>query len=220
MRYALNDQQMVELNYGRQYGQNSFSAVSRYALTPVTTLSASYSKQRISTQQQILQGLLTTAPTGPGTAINTVTGLPTSIINGVQDPNVPLRNDIVVAQNALLGITNAVGRNTYALLFSHVDQSSLLHLSADTTSNGAVATWSHQLSPLLTSNLSVSYALVSPGSSNVGTIAASLGYAVTETLQAGILYNFILSTGGAAGTFASSGTTVVNNLTLSLTKTF
>jgi len=219
-RYARNDQQMVEVDYGRHDGENSFSGVARYALTPVTTISATYNKQRVSTQQQTLQGLLTATPTGPGTAINSVTGLPTSIINGVQDPNVPLRNDILVSQNAILGITNAVGRDSYSILFSHVDQTSLLHLSSDTTSNGAVGTWSHQISPSLTSNLSVSYALVSPGSSNVGTIAASLGYALTDTLQAGILYNLFLTSGGAAGSFTSGGTTVVNNLTLSLTKTF
>jgi uncharacterized protein (PEP-CTERM system associated) len=166
--------------------------------------------------------LLTTTPTGPGTAISNVTGLPTSVINGVQNPNVPLRNDIVLAEDALLGLTNAVGRNSYSLVFSHVDQISLLHLSPDTTSNGAVAMWSRELSPSLTSNLSVSYDLVSPGSSNVVTVAASLGYALTETLHAGILYNLIVTSGGSPGTTSTLGTgaTVINNLTLSLIKSF
>ncbi len=221
-RYALNDQQTVELDYGRQDGENSFSGSARYALTPVTSVSASYTKQRYSIQQQLLQGLLTTTPTGPGTAISNVTGLPTSVINGVQNPNVPLRNDIVLAEDALLGLTNAVGRNSYSLVFSHVDQISLLHLSPDTTSNGAVATWSRELSPSLTSNFSVSYDLVSPGSSNVVTVAASLGYALTETLHAGILYNLIVTSGGSPGTTSTLGTgaTVINNLTLSLIKSF
>ena len=224
-RYTLNDQQTVELAYGRQGWREQFLWVRAVRLNTSNHRvggGASYSKQRYSLQQQLLQGLLTTTPTGPGTAISSVTGLPTSVINGVQNPNVPLRNDIVLAQDALLGLTNAVGRNSYSLVFSHVNQISLLHLSPDTTSNGAFATWSRELSPSLTSNLSVSYDLVSPGSSNVVTVAASLGYALTETLQAGILYNLILTSSGSPGTTSTigTGTTVINNLTLSLIKTF
>jgi hypothetical protein len=188
-------------------------------LTPVTSVSVSYSKARTSTQQQLLDSLLTTAPTGPGTAIDTATGLPVSIVNGgLTNPNVPLRNDIVLSENAVVGLTNSVGRNNYSVVFTHVDQKSLLHLSGNTDSNSGIGIWTHALSPSLTSNLSVSDAIVSPGNLNVASLAAGLSYAVTQTLQAGLLYNFILTNGGSAA--GGSNTVIRNNITLSLTKTF
>jgi hypothetical protein len=185
-------------------------------VTAATSVSASYSKTKVSTQQQLLQQLLTATPTGPGTAINQTTGLPISILNGPLNPNVPLRNDVVNSENAEIGATSAIGRNQFSLVADHVDQKSLLQLAPSSTSNGAYFVWGRQLSPSLGGNLLVGYALSSPGSTHTATLSAGLDYTVSETIHTGVLYTLFV-TGGGGGATSSA---VTNNLTLSITKTF
>jgi uncharacterized protein (PEP-CTERM system associated) len=217
-RYEVNDKQSVSLTYGRREGMNSFAGNARYALTPATTLSATYSKARSTTQQQILQSLLSATPTGPGSAIDASTGLPLALTN----PNLPLQNDIVVAQNVEAGVTNTIGRNSFSLIGTHVDQRSLLHLSPDERSTGGFLTWGRDLSEALSSNVLVGYSTVSQdasagapqSTSHIVTFSASLGYKLGQGLQAGILYNLVANSGGTAGNVTT------NTLTLSVTKSF
>lgn len=210
--YALNDQQTATLTYGRREGQYSFAGNARYAITPATSFSANYSTGVQTTQQQLLQGLLTASPTGSGTAIDTTTGLPISIVSGVLNPNVPVRNDITRAQNAEAGITTAIDRDSFSLVGTHVHEVSLLHLSPDVTSNGGFFTWSHQMSEALVSTMLLGYSKTSPTS--VVTASAGLNYTFTDTIRAGVLYSLFVDSGGV------SGTAVTNNLTFSITKTF
>lgn len=208
--YQLSENQFVSLTYGHSEGQNSFAGNGRYALTPVSSVFASYSEYRATTQQQILQNLLSAAPTAQGTTIDPTTGLPTTITN----PNLPLQNDITYTKNLQLGASTGVGRNHFSLVASHIDQTSLLHLAPSERSTGGFFTWSHDLSPRATSNVLLGYSTVSPGSSNVVTFNAGLAYALGNGLQAGAQYQLVSSSGG------NSASVLANSLTLSITKTF
>jgi uncharacterized protein (PEP-CTERM system associated) len=213
-KYERNEKQSITLTYGRRDGANGLAADAIYRVTPLTTVSAQYTKQRLTSQQRIAQNLLSAVPTGPGTAVNLATNLPLSITNGLQNPNVPLQNDIFLAEDAQLGLTNQSGRNSYSVVLTRTNQTSLLHLSPNQESTGGFVTWGRELSPSLNSNVVLGYSNVSPGASHVVTFSASLGYAVTQTLQAGVLYNLYVTEGGT-----TSGITA-NSLTLSVTKTF
>lgn len=208
--YQLSDKQFLSLTYGHSEGQNSFAGNARYALTPATSVFASYSEYRSTTQQQILQNLQTATPTAQGSIIDPSTGLPFAITN----PNIPLQNDITYTKNLELGATSGIGRNRYSLVATHIDQISLLHLAPNQESTGGFFTWSHDLSPAATSNVLLGYSNVSPGSLNVVTASAGLAYALGHGFQAGAQYQLVSSSGG------STGSVLMNSLTLSVTKTF
>lgn len=210
--YSLNDQQTATLTYGRREGQNSFAGSTRYAITPATSFFASYTDQRETTQQQLLQGLLGANATSAGTGINTTTGVPISISSGVLNPNVPLQNNISQTENLQAGITTAVNRDSFSLIGTHVNETSLIQQSSSVDSNGGFFTWSHQMSEALSSSLLLGYSKVTP--SSTVTASAGLSYTVTQTLRAGLLYSLFMTSGGA------TSTVVTNNLTLSITKTF
>jgi len=208
--YEHNDKQFVSLTYGRSEGQNSFAGNARYALTPVTSVYGSYSEYRASTQQQILQNMLSAAPTAQGTAVDPSTGLPISITN----PNLPLQNDITYTKSFQLGASTGLGRNHLSLVANHVDQTSLLHLAPSQRSTGGFLTWGHDLSPSATSNVLLGYSTVSPGAANVVTFSAGLAYALGNAYQAGAQYQLVSTSGG------NTANVLTNSLTLTLTKTF
>ena len=64
-------------NYGRQEGLLGFTGALRYEITPVTVASASFTRNRASQQQQILNNLNSSAVDINGNLVDQVTGLPT-----------------------------------------------------------------------------------------------------------------------------------------------
>lgn len=213
-RYEPNEKQSVSLTYGRQDGENGFTGLMLYALTPATTVSAAYTKTRATTQQQILQNLQTTTPTQTGTPINTATGLPLSITN----PNLPLQNDILLSQNLQAGVTQQLGRDSISLVATYVKQSSLLHLSPNLSSTGGFLTWAHQLTERAVGDVLVGYSTTSPGASHVVTFSSGIGYQLGPTLEASIRYDLVDSGGGTTGNVG--GGVLTNSLTLGIAKTF
>ncbi|HTW11102.1 MAG TPA: TIGR03016 family PEP-CTERM system-associated outer membrane protein, partial [Solirubrobacteraceae bacterium] len=100
-RYQPREDRQITLTYGAVEGQDTFTGSMLYAVTGDATLSASYSQQNSTQQQQLLQNLAGATQTVPGITINPTTGLPQSITN----PNLALQNSVFRAQNFQAGLT-------------------------------------------------------------------------------------------------------------------
>ena len=226
--YQPRDDRVVSLSYGRNEGQNSFTGNMNYALTQLTKVSASYSEQDLTEQQEELQGLGLATQTTPGATISQGTGLPFSIDN----PNLALQNAVSRVQNLSAGISMQGGqRNQYTLTFNRLDDAVLGVGGFSQTTSGGLASWNRDMSPNSSGSLSLGYSTtvssgagVLAGTMDTLTVNVSYSYNLTPTLTAGANYTLYRETGGGGigigGAVGASGTVLVDTLTVTLRKTF
>lgn len=229
-RYQPREDRSVQLTYGRSQGQHEFAGNAQYALTKLTNLSASYSEQVSTPQQQLLQNVAqaTQLPTGP--IVNQTTNLPQSTVN----PNLALQNGVFRTQTLSGGVSMIGGpRDTYSLYFNRSVENALSAGSFSQTADGINFGWSRDISPFTQGSLSAGYSTTTSAaiagmgntSSDSLTFAVSLNYGLTPTLTAGASYQLTRQdgisgsiTGGTIG--SSTGSVIIDLITLSLRKTF
>jgi uncharacterized protein (PEP-CTERM system associated) len=229
-KYQPREDREVMLNYGKSQGQNSFSGNANWAVTPLTTISASYSEQTETQQQELLQNIAQGTQTVPGQIVNQQTGLPLSIAN----PNLALQNGVFRIKTLQAGASIQGGeRNHYTITLNRTEQDSPTTgtSASNTTSNGGYLTWSRDLSPYSTGALSAGYSTTSnPGATGIGTtigtttgtsgsvdaitFTASYNYNFTETLSGNASYSLQRQSGGGGGAVMS------DIIAVSLHKTF
>jgi uncharacterized protein (PEP-CTERM system associated) len=220
-RYQPRDDRQVTLTYGESEGQDTFAGSMRYAVTGDATLSASYTQESVSQQQEILQNLAASTQRAPGLTINPTTGLPQTITN----PNLALQNGVFRARNLQAGLAVDRERNHYQVLFSRSEQDSLSAGAASQTTNGGIVSWSRDLTPKANGVVSAGYSSTETTGAAVAanstssttdslTVGVSVNYALTDTLTAGA--NYALSRQTGQGT----GAVLVDIVSVSLRKTF
>lgn len=217
-RYQPRADRQITLTYGEVEGQNTFAGSMLYALTGDATLSAAYSEQNSSAQQQILQNLANSTQLSPGLTINPTTGLPQAITN----PNLALQNNIFRARNLQAGLTVERRRNHYSASFNRTEDTSLGAGGLDQTTTGGVLSWSRDLTPNATGIMSAGYASTAStaasgaaaASTDALTFGVSVNVALSETLSAGANYALSRQTGGI------SAPILVDIVSVSLRKTF
>lgn len=240
-QYQPRDDRLISLTYGLNQGEYGYTGNVQYAVTPLTTVTASYTYQTLTEQQQILQGLGNTAQTAPGnptnpatggtvptqnptqagngTLINPTTGLPTAI----QNPNLALQNAALRVHSLLAGVTMQGGeRNFYSLNFNRTEDLAVTAGGLSQTTTGGYLTWNRDMSPYTQGTLSAGYAdnissAVGTGTSaHIGilTFTAGLTYSLSDTLTAATTYSLTRQNGG------STGPVLVDLLMVTLSKSF
>jgi uncharacterized protein (PEP-CTERM system associated) len=221
-RYQPNPDQIVQLTYGEQEGQDSFTGNAHYRLTSATAVFATYSESNTTQQEQILQNLGSATETTPGNIISQSTGLPTSIAN----PNLSLQNGVTRTKLLTAGASVVSGPlDTYTLTLTRSQNEALSAGSVSQTSTGALLNWGHEINP--DSSLNVfGGASTNSGSGAAGagaptstsgttvTFGASYNYTISQTLFASARYDLTHQTGSGTGAI------LVNLLTFSIRKTF
>jgi uncharacterized protein (PEP-CTERM system associated) len=217
VQYHPRDDRLLALNYGKTEGQNTFSGNATWALTPLTTLTASYASQTQTEQQQLLQTLGIATQVTPGQTVNQQTNLPLSFVN----PNLPLQNQVTRTTTLQAGALIQGGeRNKYTFQFIRTEMDALTTGASSQTSNGGIISWFRDMSPDLSGSLSAGYSAsttTTPGALSTTTEAvtatAGVSYLLTPTLSGNASYT--LSRQSGAG-----GVILVDLVSVGLHKSF
>jgi uncharacterized protein (PEP-CTERM system associated) len=226
-RFQPRADRQISLTYGKTEGQFGFNGRVDYAVTPLTFVTASYSHQTSTQQQQILQalnGFTQTAPGGAvnpatgntvpvqnpnqsvgGVAIDPLTGLPTAI----QNPNLALQNSTLRVRTLQASIRMQGGeRNLYSLTVNRTEDDAVTAGSFSQTTTGGFATWNRDMSPSTIGILSAGYAQTTTSAVGAGgatgrtttlTLTGGLTYALGETVTAAATYSMTRQNGGPLG---------------------
>ncbi len=182
------------LNYGHQFGSEGLTGQLRYQLTPLTSIQASLDRGLGSTQQQILNNLNTSSVNANGTVVNSVTGVPTALVNPQFGAT---GTEIFSFQNARAGVQSSQGRNTFGV-FGFVDQRTAHGNTTGTptgsgsnTAIGANFSWGRSLTPRLSGGASLGYAREMTNHQKTLTSSLNLSYVISDRLNATASYQFI-----------------------------
>ncbi len=186
----------LAVRYGHENGGSAATGELRYEVTPATTILGSLQQSLGSTQQQILSNLNSSQIDGAGNLVDSVTGLPTSLVNP-QFSNAS--NTIFRSENARIGIQTSLDRDTFGI-FGFVDQRTPVGTptgatgvaatsSVNDTAIGANLYWSRSLTPNLSSAATLGYATARQ--SNTLTADLSLNYTISQNLTGVVHYQFI-----------------------------
>jgi hypothetical protein len=219
----------VSLEYGKQQGVYGFTGSARVNITPTMLLSANL-VQGIAAQGQLFQSSLATSTLSPsGGIVDQFTGLPTAFYS----PGLGLTNSVYRQHLFNVGVTDAIGPNSYSLYALYNEQQSLTPpLTATTKSFGVNFGYNRSVRPDLTGSASLGYVnsinaptiSVAPTttSSNYNTVTASVGlnYVLGRTVTGSILYSFTYQSNGGSFGGGGNGNVLVNQLQFVLSKTF
>jgi uncharacterized protein (PEP-CTERM system associated) len=206
-------------NYGRQEGLTGFSGSLRYELTPLTVLMASYSRNRASQQQQILNNLNASGVDAFGNLIDQSSGLPTALTN----PQFPLTNAVFKFETASAGLQTRLERNSFGLFGFFQRRSQLgtplppaaAAATGSDTSGGVNFSWGRSLTPSLSSSATLGYIVETTDSQKTLTASLSMTYLLSERLSAILQYQFINVDSAAIG-----GSYRRNQVEIGLTRSF
>jgi hypothetical protein len=227
----------IALEYGRQQGVYGFSGSARYNITPTMLFTANLS-QGVSSPGQDIGSTLGTSTLDPyGSIVDVYSGLPVTFYSsGLGLTNNPYRQHVLN-----LGVTEAIGLNSYSLYGYFANQQSLAPTtsalttpttSAPTKSAGVNFTWSRDIRPDLNGYASLGYfnssnVITRTGGTPVSTqnsLTAYIGvnYSLAQNLTGSIFYSFYYQPNGNGfgGTVGRGADVVVNQLTFQLSKTF
>jgi hypothetical protein len=184
--------------------------------------------QGVSSQGQFFQSNLATSTLSPsGAIVNQSSGLPTAFFS----PGLGLSNNVFRQHLFNVGLTDAIGPNSYSLYGSYNEYQSLTTTtSAPTKSLGVNLGYSRDIRPDLSGYASVGYVnsvnsptvTTVPSTTGFNTVSAnlSLNYVLGRTLTGSILYNFSYQSTGTVLIGGHAGEVFVNQLELLLSKTF
>lgn len=214
-RYTLGEENSITVLWGRRDGIGSVAVDAIAAPTARTRLLARYTTGITSDLEQ-MQSLLQVATPGPGgTLLDAATAAPVALMgaNGLQNGIYKLRR---------LSVTGMLlrERDTVSVSFSMDDQTTLsntvsvlngITIPAGSNSTGytGVASWQHELSPVMSSTLSASYGVSDSNSrflfdqgdrQNTLVVSAAITRQLTETLSGSLRYIHTDRTGGQNAT--------------------
>ena len=233
----------ISVGYARRDGASGLYLDATASPTARTRVFARYS-QGLSTDSEDQQNLLQSTTVGStGLITDSVTGAPvasTSSLFGTQNGLFRLRRfsvsgSLLLNRDAInVSVVNEDRSNISATSFGPSTNGSgfLPILPAGSSSNGIFGTvsWSHELTPVLTSTASVSYGTTSY--SNIGngrnrtsdtsiTGLAALSYIFTPTLTGNLRYSYTERTSNQAlSLFGTQGNYTENQITAGLRKSF
>ena len=221
------------LEYGRQQGVYVTGAA-QANITPTMLLTASLA-QGISSQGQLFQTHLTASTLSPsGAIVDQFSGLPTAFYS----PGLGLTNNVYRQHLFNVGLTEAIGPNSYSLYgFNSHQQSLTPPITSLTKSLGVNLTYNRDATPDLKFNTSVDFfnsvnspigflnsptILLSNSTGNFNTITGSVGlnYILGRTLTGSLLYTLTYQTNGGSFGGGRNGDVLVNQLQFLLSKTF
>ena len=222
------------LEYGRQQGVYGFTGAAQANITPTMLLTASLA-QGISSQGQLFQNNLTASTLSPsGAIVDQFSGLPTAFYS----PGLGLTNNVYRQHLFNVGLSDAIGPNSYSLYGFYSQQQSLTPpITAPTKSLGVNFTYNRDARPDLKFYTSLGYSnsvnspiislnsptiLVSTSTGNFNTVTGSVGlnYILGRTLTGSLLYTLTYQTNGGSFGGGRNGDVVVNQLQFLLSKTF
>ena len=179
------------VNYGHRNGTTAPSASLNYNITGRTTLSASYSEGISTITQDIANNLAISDINASGQIVDSRTGVPLSLLN----PVLGLQAGVFLTKQLTATATTSWERDRVTNYIYHQDNAVLAQstpgsgVSQETT--GATLTWSHDLNPLTTTNVSLGYARINLGSPTNINLGASTN--ANETLiTAGVSVTYLL----------------------------
>jgi hypothetical protein len=222
------------LEYGRQQGVYGFTGAAQANITPTMLLTASL-VQGISSQGQFFQNNLATSTLSPsGAIVDQFSGLPTAFYS----PGLGLTNNVYRQHLFNVGLSEAIGANSYSLYGFYSQQQSLTPpVTAPTKSLGVSVGFNRDVRPDLKFYSSLGYVnsanspvaslnsfSVSLGNStsNFNTVTGSVGlnYVLGRTLTGSLLYTLTYQTNGGSFGGGRNGDVLVNQLQFLLSKTF
>lgn len=238
-RYSPNPDTSITVEYGKRDGSNQVALDGHAALTARIRVFAQYNTG-ITTDLEQAQGLLGSTSVGTGGLLtNTATGAPVSGYLGYNG----LQNGVYRLKRFSGSVLFLQDRNSYSFSVNNDQRTTLTStptvlnagfvVPAGTTTNStyASASWQHDLTPDMNTNLTLQYGVTNgtgqylTGSSQDQTtlsISASLSRQFTATLRGSIRYTFTDQTGAQAFNLNgfNSGAYTANILYFSLNKTF
>jgi hypothetical protein len=223
-----NPDSTIIVGYGHKFGFDSVFANGSYALTARTRLTGVYSTG-LGTALQGIQNTIGNSSLDPfGNPIDYSTGAPTFLSSG-QVGTTGNNSLYRIRQFTLTGAT-VLERDTYSVSFTGTDQSLVgvaagaavfqgASLATSQSSYSVIASWRHDLSPDLTSAVSLTYGRTrqSGETSSDDTYGADvvLNQALSQTLSAYVRYSFFDRVSNVPG-FAYTD----NIIRIGLSKTF
>jgi uncharacterized protein (PEP-CTERM system associated) len=179
------------VNYGHRNGTTAPSASLNYNITGRTTLSASYSEGISTITQDIANNLAISDINASGQIVDSRTGVPLSLLN----PVLGLQAGVFLTKQLTATATTSWERDRVTNYIYHQDNAVLAQstpgsgVSQETT--GTTLTWSHDVNPLTTTNVSLGYARINLGSPTNINLGASTN--ANETLiTAGVSVSYLL----------------------------
>jgi uncharacterized protein (PEP-CTERM system associated) len=189
-----NPESSVTASYGHSQGENSLFLSANYQAAPNTVVFASYNQSVGTNVSNLQRGVLNTTVGPNGVTFSTINGVP-----------VLLNTNFAGVQPGLFRTTTASisgivthPRDLYTVTISHQDNSQISNGIAGSSANNSTistfgtATWTHDLSPDMHSNVLAEYGFNSGGGiNNQGfgnnqssyTLSASLSYSISDTLS-------------------------------------
>jgi uncharacterized protein (PEP-CTERM system associated) len=216
---------------GWRYDDISFSGDARYDITARTTFTASYSERVGLAIDQFLGALGSTEIDPRGRFVDRLTG---QAFTGRGAGGLPLTDNLTLTKEFLAGITTSWTRDTVNLSYSHIEQDTITGDNPGTVtgpglrkSDNIILTYTHQLTPILSSFVTVSYSQGS-GSGGTGTDdetyrgTIGLNYLFNESLTGSLSYSYLQRniSGGTGGGGAGTGDITENAIVATLRKTF
>jgi uncharacterized protein (PEP-CTERM system associated) len=213
VHWVPNPDSSIDASYGRSQGENSLSLNASYAAAPHTLVFASYS-QSVGTNVSNLQRGVALTSVGPsGVTVLNSNGTPVLLNNNFAGVFPGLFRTTTASISA--AVTHP--RDIYSITLSHSNNSQLASgITGSTTNNSTISTfgtasWGHDLSPDMHSNVLAEYGMNSgQGVDNQGfgnnqssyTLSVSLTYSISDTLSLSASFTQTNSPSG----FTSTGT--------------
>ncbi len=243
VRFTPAPDSTISIGVARRDGANSLYLDAALSPTARTRLYSRYS-EGLTTDAEDQQNLLASTTIGStGLLTDSVTGAPvasTSALFGTQNGLFRLRRfsldgSLLLNRDVLnASVVNEDRSNISAVSFGPGTSSNglLPILPAGSASNGTFGTltWQHELTPVLTSSVSVSYGVTTYSNLGAGQSQASdtsrigqaaLSYVFTPTLTGNARYSFTQRTSNQAQTiFGNQGSYVANQVLVGLRKSF
>jgi uncharacterized protein (PEP-CTERM system associated) len=185
-KYTPNPDSYLRVTYGHHDGINSFQGDGRYAVTPLTTVFASYIDSITTPQQAILGNLATAAETADGTIVNSTTGLPASLYNS----QFALQNDILRFGTLTGGITANLNPNIFTLTLVQQTIQSLTGATPNDSSLGGNIGWTRLMTPTTNLTAAAGYYVHDVNHETSLDASLTLTHNFTETLFGSVRYEF------------------------------
>jgi uncharacterized protein (PEP-CTERM system associated) len=227
--WAPSDRTHLRFQAGWRYNDISFSGDARYDVTARTTFVASYSESVGLAIDQFLGALGSTEIDPRGRFVDRLSG---QAFTGRGIGGLPLTDNLTLTKEFRAGIRTAWTRDSINLSYSHVEQDVITDDNPGTItgpglrkSDGVTFNYSHQLTPLMSSFLTLSYS-ESYGKGGDGssdqTYRATLGvnYLFSDTLTGSLSYSFLRREESGGGTAAGTGDITENAIVATLRKSF
>jgi uncharacterized protein (PEP-CTERM system associated) len=185
----------IRVSYGRRNGTTAPAISVIYSLSPMTTLTASYSTGLSTTAQDIADNLAVSGVNAAGQLVDTRTLLPLALVNtalGVQTGLFRIKQFTGTADLS-------VERNHFSASLSESENALVAQGAAGTATSqneiGGTFNWAREIGPRTTANLGFGYThdtfptLGIVGGENLLTVSASINYMLSASLTAWAGYN-------------------------------